>query len=275
MARWSRATVGSVVLDVAAIVAVAGLLVGIHTLVPAGVRDGLALRFASPDPLHAFTAAYVHLDDAHLTGNLVGYLAGAGLGYVLALAADERRWFRFSFAWFLTVLPVAVGLSSAFLIDRAAVGRGFSGVVAGFAGLVLVATVPVLHRGLGYDRRLAWDVVAAMVMVLAAEILWVVAGVVRPLVGGLLVVGGALSLVPIGRAGRRAGWPAGREGWRRLAGAVVVSVLIFAAVSWFVVGLFPAQLVSDGGVTNVLGHYLGLVYGAVIAGWGYRYWSTR
>lgn len=262
------------VVDALAVLAVAGLLVGVHLLVPAGLRNELALRYARPDPLHAFTAAYVHLTDAHLVGNVAGLLAGGGWLLLVSWLADESRWARFSLAWFLTALPIAVGLTGAVLVGGPLTTRGFSGVVAGFAGFGLVGVGVVLHRAYGVDRWLAWDVAAGVSVVVAAEILWLVTGTLSTRAGGVLALGLGLTLVPVAWAGLGNGPPDGRDEWWRLAGAVVTAGLLGLLVLVFVVALFPTDIATGESVTNVLGHYLGLVYGAVIAGWGYRYWST-
>lgn len=260
--------------DATAVLAVAALLVLIHVLVPPDVRQAYAFEYGHPNPLAALTAAYVHLTDAHLYGNLAGLLAGGTWAIVLSHLAGERQWFRFSLLWFLVGLPIAVGLSGAALVDEPVTTRGFSGVVAGFAGFGLVGLGVVLERTFGVDRWLAWDAVAALLLVVAAEILWVVAGRVPPIAGGLLAAGLGLTLVPIGRAGLRMARRSDTIDWNRIVTALAATVVLSAPVVVFVVGLFPTELAAEGSVTNVLSHYLGLVYGAVIAAWGYRYWST-
>lgn len=274
MATVDRDELGGLLVDGLAVLAVAGLLVAVHVLVPPSVREGFAFAYGRPDPLHALTAAYVHLSDAHLHGNLAGLLAGGGWAILVSRLAAERRWFRFSLAWFLVALPLAVGLSGAALVGEPVTTRGFSGVVAGFAGFGLVGVGVVLHRTFGVDRWLAWDAVAALTIVVAAEILWLVSGSISPVAGGLLLAGFGFTLVPFGRAGLRMARRADRIDWRWLGAAVAATVLLSALVVVFVVGLFPTELAREGSVTNVLSHYLGLVYGAVIAGWGYRYWSV-
>lgn len=274
MAREGTA-IRPLVVDAAAVTAVAGLLVGIHVLVPAGVRNELALQYGRPDPFHALTAAYVHLNDAHLYGNVEGLLAGGAWAIGVSHLAGERRWFRISFLWFLTALPIAVGMTGAALLGEPVTSRGFSSVVAGLAGFGLVGAGVVLYRTFDVDRWLAWNVVAGLTVVVAAEVLWLVTGAVSPAAGGLLVLALGLTQVPLARAGLRTGLPTDRDGWRRLLGAVVTTGLLGGLVAGFVAGLFPTELAGDGSVTNVLGHYLGLAYGAVIAGWGYRYWSVE
>lgn len=263
-----------VVVDLVAIAAVAVLLVGIHLLVPPGVRSGLALTYPNPNPVDALTAAYVHANGAHLTGNLAGYLVGASVAYGLARAAGERRWFWLSWGTCLTALPIVVGLLAAALVARPIAGRGFSGVVAGLAGVVLVGAGVVAHRTFGTARRSMWEVIAMLAVVVAAEILWLATDAGQRLIGGVLVVGLGLPLASLARRAAAAGRPGGREGWVRVAGAALVVGLVLGIVTWLVVGLFPSRLVHEGGITNVLGHYLGLVGGGIVAAWGYRYWSV-
>ena len=261
--------------DLGALVAVAALLAGVHFLVPAGVREGLALDYARPDPLHAFTAAYVHLTDAHLRANLAAFVVAGGTAAFLASAVDEHRWFRLSTVAFLTVLPVLVGMTAATVVGGDVLGRGFSSVVAAYVGFVLASPGVVLRRGFGYAPWVGWNAVAGLVVVVGAVILWSVdVGLDLPLVvalgAGLLAVLAAFARPALDRST----WPDGGDDWRRLAGATTLVALVGAVVSAFAVGLFPADIVSGDTVTNILGHYLGLVYGAVIAAWGSRYWTT-
>lgn len=269
-----RARAGQVGADLVAIVGVAVLLVGLHVLVPFGFRDTFALWYATPDPLAALTAAYVHADAAHLVGNVTGYLAGATVAYALSLFSGERRWFHLTWLSCLLVLPIGVGLTAAAIVDRPVVGRGFSGVVAGFAGVVLVGGGVVLHRAFGVDRRTMWEVVAMLAVVVAAEILWLATDANATVLAGLVAVGVGLPLVSMLGRGATSARPAGRDAWRHAVGAVVVTTAVLGVLTWFVVGLFPAQIVGDSGVTNILAHYLGLVFGGGIAAWGYRYWSA-
>lgn len=261
--------------DALMVATVAGVLVGIHVLVPVGLRSELALQYGRPDPLHALTAAYVHLSDGHLSGNVGGFLAGGAWALMVSHLAGERRWFRLSLLWMLTALPIAVGMTGAAIVGGPLTTRGFSGVVAGLVGFGLVGVAVVLHRTFGADRWLAWNVVAGLTVVVAAEIIWLVVGSVSTATAGLLALAFGLTLVPVGRAALRTGLPADRNGWYRLSGAVVTTGLQGVLVAAFVFGLFPSALAGGGSVTNILGHYLGLVYGAVIAGGGYRYWSVE
>ncbi len=189
--------------------------------------------------------------------------------------AGQPRWFRFSFLWYLTAVPIAVGLTGAWLVGGPVTTRGFSGVVSAFAGFGLVGVAVVLEDAYGAPRWLARDVAAAFTVVLAAEITWLVTGGIEPTIGAVLLAGLALTLLPVALAGVRRGLPADRAGWVRLGGGVLTAVLLGVLVLVFVVGLFPTDFAAGPSVTNVLGHYLGLVYGAIVAAWGYRYWAVE
>lgn len=275
MAPPSRPDARATAVDVAALLAVAGLLLVVHWLVPPGVREGLALQYDRPDPLHALTAAYVHLDATHLRGNVTAFLVASGSAYLLARVADERRWFHLAALGFLTALPMAVGMTAAVIVGGGVVARGFSGVVAAFVGFVLVSPGVVLRRAFGLPAWAGWNAVAALTVVVGAEILWVVGRSVPPAIGLVLAVGLVATLVPVVRPALDASnRPAGRQDWARLVGAAATVGVVAVVVSTFVVGLFPADVVNEDSVTNILGHYLGLVYGGVLALWGSRYWTT-
>lgn len=276
MAPSTRPDARPLLVDLGLLGAVAVVLVAVHSLVPAGVRNGLALQYADPDPFHAFTAAYVHLTDAHLRGNVAGFLLAGGVAAWLAHLAGQRRWFHLSLLACLTVLPVAVGMTAAAVVDAGVVSRGASGVVAGLVGVVLVSPGVVFRRAFGSPPWVGWNAVAALVIVVGAEIVWVVRGTIPPVIGGVLAVGLVLTLGQFAVRARHLG-AVGVEGDfpQSLVGAVLTALVVLAVLTAFVVGLFPAELVGADGVTNILAHYLGLVYGAVIAGWGSRYWSER
>ena len=261
--------------DGAILVVVAGVLVGVHLIVPAGVRGAMALDYARPDPLHAFTAAYVHLGDAHLRGNVVGVLLAGGFAALLAALVDEHRWFRLSTLAYLTVLPVLVGMTEATIVGGSVVGRGFSSVLAGFVGFVLVSPGVVVRRGFGFAPWVGWNAVAGLSVVSGGVILWATGVAFDATIVGVLGLGLLLVLATFARpALDRSAWPDDRETWRRLAGAATTVALVAAVVAAFAVGLFPADIARGDGVTNILGHFLGLVYGAVIATWGSRYWTA-
>ncbi len=88
-------------LDLGTILAVAALLCIIHFLTPETLKQTLAFSHDRFALYTLFTAAYVHAGQAHLLGNVAGYLLTTTYAYMLCVAVDERRWFWGTFVGFL------------------------------------------------------------------------------------------------------------------------------------------------------------------------------
>jgi hypothetical protein len=246
---------------------VAALLVAVHEFLPEATQARLAFDHGAPAPLTLLTAAYVHVDDAHLLGNLVGYSVVAFVTYLVCRQLGRERWFWYTTALLLVVLPVLVNLANyvalaAWFPWMTPVNRGFSGVVAGFGGFLLVTLVLLVAADYGWS--VAVYVGEAAVLVLLAEVLFVYAGAFSTLASGLLVLGLSTAAMGIRLEHRRGGVPTDRP--RR---QVVVDVLfvtsLFTLVAVLVYGLFPTTLVVDGRLTNVFAHGVGFVFGASLA----------
>lgn len=256
--------------EIAALVAVPLLLAAIHLLVPDQLRLALEFdhdRFAGYTLL---TGAYVHNSDAHLLGNAVGYLLASGYASMLCVAVDERRWFRRTVVVFLVGLPVLVSLSSyAVLSTRypaaSPVSRGFSGVVAGFGGFLLVALAVYLRNR--HSPELGQAVGYCSFLVLLATVDVIYSGTVRLEVGGLVSCG--LLLVG-GSYVRERGLGVENVadvGVIRDVGGVLV---VFAVLAFLIVNMFPADVVRDGSLTNVWAHAIGFLLGTVLSMLLYR-----
>lgn len=260
--RLDRRTAG-LLADLLAIGGVGALLVGLHYALPAPVRTELALDHRRVEPLSLLVASYVHADEAHLWANVLGYLAGAGFANYLCRQAGRRRWFRYTFVAFLLALPVAVNLTdlAVFALRAPAVDRpslGFSGVVAGFGGFTFVVLLVALRQA--YSRDAVLFVAQFVVVLLTAELYLIYADPVAPVVVAALALGLAAPLLALGWHGRRV-----RAGRRELlfAGSYVAAVAL--ALTGFVVGLFPADMVDGNVVTNVFAHAAGFVWGALLS----------
>ncbi|PSP57454.1 hypothetical protein BRC82_00445 [Halobacteriales archaeon QS_1_67_19] len=275
----------AVATDLAAVVAVAVVLLAVHVLLPESVRDQLAFYHAAfaPERLlgsaefaglgsrgsqvgNLLTAAYVHADRTHLFGNLGGYLSLSLVTYLVCLHADRRRWFHRTVPAFLLALPVAVNLTSYVVLEvrfpgSAPVSRGFSGVVAGFGGFLLVAVAIHLRRR--YSPETAFFVGQFAILLLFAELLWIYAGTVTIVEGTAIVGGLGVSVAGIVlRAGRTGPSP---EHLRRVGFDLLYVSLVLALLVWLVYGLFPPDPVARGAFTNVFAHGAGFVEGGLLA----------
>lgn len=246
---------------------VAVLLVVLHEFLPTAMQARLAFDHGAPTAYTLLTAAYVHVDDAHLLGNLVGYVVVAFVTYLVCRQLDRERWFWSTTALLLVVLPMLVNLANYLVLAAwfpwmTPVNRGFSGVVAGFGGFLLVTVVLLVAND--YGRSVAVYVGEAAVLVLLAEVLFVYAGTLSPVATGLLALGLVTATMGIRLERRRGTVPTDRSRRQILVDGLFVGSL-FALVAVLVYGLFPTTLVVDGRLTNVFAHAVGFVLGVALA----------
>lgn len=258
--------------------AVGGLLVVVHVLVPDAVQRSLAFQHDLGRPVKMVTSAYLHNTVGHLWNNLLGYAAVGGYACVICNGLDERRWFWLTTVVFLTLLPVLVNLSSYALFASFYAGpplpssRGFSGVVAGYAGFLYVAALAMVRTAHG--RVPARDVRLGLFALLAGEVLFVHSDGVPPVGTALVLALVGLAVVDLYWWAAPAGVPATREEWVDLLGAGVRVGLVAVVLGILVRGLFPPRMLVNGMFRDVFAHAGGLVFGAAIAAWGFRYWGT-
>jgi membrane associated rhomboid family serine protease len=242
---------------------VAALLVVVHQLVPIAGGPRLALDHREPTVWSFWTAAFVHVDTTHLLSNVVGVGASGLLAASLCQAQSRGRWYLVTTIGFLTVLPVAVNLSTHLVFRSQAltpIGQGFSGVVAGYVGFVLVAH----GRGLldRYPRATALRLVQGTVLVLLATIGGRYPGDQRLLVLSLLVVALGLTLAPLARD---IGARLGDGSWPGVPPEAAISVGTVVALVLFVWLLFPASPGRQTTVVNVVAHAMGLIWGVALS----------
>lgn len=105
---------------------------------PLDAKLRLALEYANPTVVSAFTSHFVHLSEKHLAINLLGSLIVVPTGYLLSVLGGRRRQFLTVFACFVFAFPFALsGLNLLFV--RPGVGIGFSGIVLAFVGYLGIA----------------------------------------------------------------------------------------------------------------------------------------
>lgn len=269
---------GQVAADLLLIGAIPLGIAMVHVLVPPAIQEHHVLQLDAPTPLTLFTAAFFHISDTHLVANVVGYALGVLSAYLLCLVLAERRWFRLSTLTLLFCLPVLVNWTSLQVLDihfadLAGRSRGFSGVSAGFGGFALAAMLAFVGRRT--DRATAFYTGLGVLLLVLLEILAIYAGELPAVATALVALGVGLSLIEIGRGWRRRGLPETRSDWLGVGFVVLVVVWMLLVVGWFVAALFPPEVVDDGRFTNVFAHAIGLGYGFLVSGLGYRYWRTN
>jgi hypothetical protein len=253
------------------------LLAAIHFLVPDTFQQALAFDHTRFNGYTLLTAAYIHASDAHLYNNLIGYALAATYTYALCLTVDELTWFRRTFLVHLLTLPVLVNLTSyatfATLYPGAEpVSRGFSGVVSGFVGFLLVALSVVVRKR--HSRKIGYATGLILLLVLMQLIDLRYSGGFRPVVTGLIILASLLVLSPYVRGGIEI---PGKEERKNIglstAGVAVVGFIL----AYLILKLFPetGAIVEDGGFTNIFDHAAGFLWGILVSIGVWVYCSHR
>lgn len=254
-------------LDATLLLSIPLVLAAIHFLTPAALQEALAFDHSRFNVYTLLTAAYVHNSNLHLYSNLLGYGLTVTYAYALCLNSDELPWFRRTLPVHLLALPVLVNLTSYAIFalqfsDADPTGRGFSGVVAGFGGFLLVALYVFVKRR--HDAEIAYAVGLSTFLLLMQLVDLRYAGGLRVSVTGLVVLGMGLTFVPYLRAGVEL--PRGEDREDAAVSAVAV-VLVGVVLATLLLGLFPSAeaLVGEGSFTNVFAHAAGFLWGILVA----------
>ncbi|MFB6125900.1 MAG: hypothetical protein ABEJ79_01170 [Halolamina sp.] len=250
-------------LDAAILVGVPAVLVAAHLALGPDAKRRLALSHADPTLYGFYTSALVHVDAAHLVGNVVGYLLAGLYAYYLAVRAGDRAWFRRAAVALLVAAPPLVNVASYLVFAvRFPVGpttRGFSGATAAFGGLLLVAVgVRARRLGDGGDDR--------AVLALSATTLTGVGALAAPAVGAgwsgtfLAALAGMIAVA----AGALARFGTPRRS-RRTLGLAAEAVVVGLALVVLLRGLFPPVTLAAGRTAALFPHAAGLAVGLVLA----------
>ncbi|AXG11593.1 hypothetical protein [Haloplanus rubicundus] len=257
----------SLALDATLLLSIPLLLTAIHFLAPTTLQQALVFDHTRFNGYTLLTAAYVHASNTHLVSNLVGYGLTATYTYALCLFVDERRWFRRTLPIHLVALPVLVNLTSYAIFqlqypDADPVSRGFSGVVGGLGGFLLVALYVFVKKR--HDGQLAYAVGLTIFLLLMQLIDLRYAGGFRASVTGLVLLGSGLVFVQYARHGVEVPDGKARRDAVITAGAVG---LVGVVLGVLILGLFPEAeaLVEGGSFTNVFAHAAGFVWGIALS----------
>jgi len=236
-----------------------------------GIDSQVALDYQNPAFYQFYTAAYVHANTTHLVNNLVGYLLSVPPLYALYVYQNRRRQFFAAFALIILAASVIANVASyltwgVYLDLSIQYGRGLSGVVAAFVGLLLMNVLRT------YDEELPEEnaMYAASMVGIILFATWAVMfrGLNRLMA---LVMLGVMFAVVVYASWRGNFAAAGLVEWardnQRL--ALILFFGTFAAL-YMVVVSFPADLQNQGGFTNLVGHGAGFFTGMAI-----HYWQSR
>ncbi|WP_435183005.1 hypothetical protein [Halobellus sp. EA9] len=253
------------------------LLAAIHFLTPGTFQQALAFDHTRFKGYTLLTAAYVHASDAHLYNNLIGYALAATYTYALCLTVDELSWFRYTFLIHLLTLPILVNLISYAIFatlypEAEPVSRGFSGVVSGLVGFLLVALYVFVRKRHSREVGYATGLITLLLLMQLIDLRY--AGNFRPVVMGLIALASLLVLSPYFRGGIEFPDKEKRKYTGLSIGAVAVVSFILA---YLILKLFPeaGAIIKDGAFTNIFAHAAGFLWGILVSIGVWVYCSYR
>jgi hypothetical protein len=252
----------------AALVALPLLLVVIHFVLAESVRQALVFDYSHFPSYTVFTGAFIHASDMHLYRNLVGYSLVVGYAFALSYYNGGLRWFRRTLLVSAIVLPILVNLTSYVILSwqypgSDPVSRGFSGVVGGFGGMLLIALYRTLR--VKYNGDIAWTICLSLFLLLMQLIDIRYSGRLRLPVTGLVGLGIALMVGLYIYEHNLCSIESGE--FQRLGFGALLVALISVVLALLVLGLFPqpSALVEDETFTNIYAHAAGFLWGIVVS----------
>ncbi|WP_311174137.1 hypothetical protein [Halobellus ordinarius] len=244
------------------------LLTVLHFGLPESTHQALVFDHSSFPSYTVFTGAFVHASNMHLYGNLAGYAMTIVYAYALTSNSDGLRWFRRTLLISVFALPVLTNLTSYAVISwqypsAAPVSRGFSGVVGGFGGVLLVALYRTLR--VKYNSAVAWTVGLCLFLILMQLIDIQYTGGLRLAVTGLV---GASIVLLTGLYVYEDGISTDPVDIQRVGFGGLLVGLVAVVLSVLVLALFPtaSTLVDDGTFTNIFAHAAGFLWGIILSG---------
>lgn len=264
------------VLKMLAILVIPAVLAVIYYGTSLSFQQTLVLDHTNPRLHNFWTNALVHdhrPGDGHLIGNLVGYLLLVFPCWILQIYCEQERRFWAGLAIILAIGTFLISASSylAFyeILDfEIQNDRGFSGVVGALAGFLLMSilhtfaqkqeeTVAVLSMGLYFGYlMLGFGILTGQSVVISVGVL---------ILFGMFV---STRTLYVASAAELSEW-GNKNG--RLSLILLVSILV--SVLGFTVSL-PSDITSGGGLTNIVAHGVGILFGMAAAG-SLRYHHKR
>ena len=222
----------------------------------------LKVRHAIFNPLTYVTASFVHDDLQHLGSNLLGFILFTFLLYYISRRVSKQKFFFYSLLMVFVVLPLLnYGLLYYFRIWKSIeFGYGLSLVGSGSIGLT-VPTLTLFFQG----RLKEFSSIFFFISFFLFTFCFIIPSIETSLLYLLLLVLCGISGLMLGKSEfaeilRFASSSGQKEKLMEL--FIVIFTLGFYFFS--VVCLFPADIVSQGGIIDIVSHYIGLLLGIVL-----------
>lgn len=247
--------------------ALAGVLAAIYYLSPTSFQLALSLDHTDPQLYAFWTNSLVHAHqpwDLHLWGNIIFYLALVFPTWKLYELRDQKRWFWTGFILILVLGPIVSSVSGYLTFNQIPelqiqFDRGFSGVVGAFNGFLIMTIIQTFAREQEEPVAILSAVIYLAYLLLG---LGVVSRRFEVAVFGLLLFVGVL----VGAQTRHvaSGEQLSKWGYEHRALSITIVVAALVSTLAFVAALPPNIVNNSGGLTNVVAHGAGIIFGMMV-----------
>ena len=232
-------------------------------LLPPEIQNMLKVRHAIFNPLTYLTASFVHDDLQHLGFNLFGFILFAFLLYFIDKKARKQRLFFYFLLMIFAVLPLLnYGVLFYFGIWKSVeFGYGLSLVGSSLIGLTIPSLILFFKDRLEKFNSMLFFL-SMFLLTLCIIFLPYAAFLQLLLLVFCAIVGFAGGMMEFRRILRFIAESfKKRERTRMMESYILVVTLWFYFIS--ILSLFPPNIASQMGITDIISHYIGLLFGIV------------
>jgi len=226
-------------------------------LIPPELQNALKAKHSVFNPIAYITASFVHTDLQHLGFNLAFFALFTFILYFIGKMAGKERLFIYSVPIMFLLLPLFSYslLHYIGIFRQMEFGFGLSLVDSGMIGL----TVPMLtlffkaraerFRSLPFIASMVFFTFSLILVASSRDLMLTVLSTL------LAVLFGALTFPAVFRFLHKS------FGQKAILPESYLVIGAFVAYFFTIPSLFPSTIISEGGITDILSHYIGLMFG--------------
>ena len=228
-------------------------------LLPLEIQNMLKVRHTIFNPLTYITASFVHDYLQHLGSNLFGFILFAFLLYFINKKVSKQKFFFYSLLMMFVVLPLLnYGLLFYFGIYKSTeFGYGLSLAGSGIIGFTVPSLILFFKDRLEKFNSILFFPSMFLLTLCFIFLPYVTSSQLLLLVF-CAILGFVVGMMEFKR-GLRFLVASFKQRETLMESYIVVFTLLFYFIS--ILGLFPANIALQGGITDIVSHYIGLLFG--------------
>lgn len=254
--------------DLKLIAIVSGVLivcVGVFFL-SSEIQDMLKASHSIFNPIAYITASFVHGDVLHLGSNLFAFVLFAFLLYFINKKTNQQQFFFYSLLTIFILLPVLdYGILFYYGIYKSIpFGFGLSLVDSGLIGLTVPSLILFFKNRLEKFNSLLFFV-SFLLFTFGLTLLPYAFSSQFSLLFLIFILGFVFGVFEYRRILNH--FANSYKQRKARMGVFLESYLVLFAMFFYffsIVGLFPSSILTQGGITDIMSHYIGLLFGSVI-----------